>query len=48
MIFYKNRLLAEGSHEISFFFFQKFGKVWQKLISVAVVIGSLRVNLLAH
>ena len=45
MIFHENRLLADGSHEISFlFFFRKLGKMSQNLLSAAVVIGALRVN----
>ena len=46
MIFHENRLLADNSHEIShLFFFQKFGKMLQNLLSAAVVIGALRVNI---
>ena len=46
MIFQENRLLADDSHEISYcIFFEKFGKMLQKLPSAAVVIGALRVNL---
>ena len=46
MIFHENRLLAEGSHEVSYLiFFPKFGKMLQKLLSAAVVIGALRVKI---
>ena len=46
MIFHENRLLADDSHEISYLiFFRKFGKMSQNLSSAAVVIGTLRVNL---
>ena len=46
MIFHENRLLADNSHEISYFiFFEKLGKISQNLSSAAVVIGTLRVNL---
>ena len=45
MIFHENRLLADDSHEISYLiFFQKFGKMSQKMPSAAVVIGALRVK----
>ena len=45
MIFHENRLLADDSHEISYFiFFRKLGKMSQNLSSAAVVIGALRVN----
>ena len=43
MIFHENRLLADDSHEI-YFFFRKFGKVLKKLSSAAVLIGALRVK----
>ena len=47
MIFHKNRLLADDSHEISFpCFFRKLAKMSQNLSSAAVVIGALRVNML--
>ena len=47
MIFHENHLLADDSHEISYFiFFQKLGKMSQNLSSAAVVIGALRVKLL--
>ena len=47
MIFHENRLLADNSHEISYLlFFQKLGKMSQKLSSAAVVIGALRVNMI--
>ena len=41
MIFQENRLLADDSHEISYFIFQKLGKMSQNLSSAAVVIGAL-------
>ena len=45
MIFHENRLLADDSHEISYFIlFRKLGKMSQNLSSAAVVIGALRVN----
>ena len=44
MIFHENRLLADDSHEISYFFFRKLEKMPQNLPSAAVVIGALRVN----
>ena len=41
MIFHKNRLLADDSHEISYhFFFRKFGKMLKNLSSAAVVFGA--------
>ena len=43
MIFQENRLLTDGSHEISYFFFSEIGKMWQNLASAAVMIGTLRV-----
>ena len=44
MIFHKNRLLADDSHEISYliFFFRKLGKVSQNLTSAAVVIDTFK------
>ena len=56
MIFHENRLLADDSHEISFLkqtilmkyhslFFQKLRKMSQNLLSAAVVIGALIVNI---
>ena len=46
MIFYENRLLADGSHEISYLvFFRKLGKISQNLSSASVVIGALRVSI---
>ena len=43
MIFHKNCLLADDSHEISYLiFFRKLGKVFKNLLSAAVVIGALR------
>ena len=44
MISHENRLLADDSHEISLYFFQKLGKMTQNLSSAAVVIGALRVK----
>ena len=45
MIFHKNRLLADDSHEISsLIFLKKLGKMSQKLPSAAIVIGALRVK----
>ena len=40
MLFHENRLLADDSHEISYFF-RKLKKVWQQLFSSAVVIGNI-------
>ena len=48
MIFHENRLLADDSYEISYligFFFQKLGNMSQNLLSVAVVIDTLRVKI---
>ena len=46
MVFHENRLLADDSHEISYLiFFRKLKKMSQNLLSAAVVIGTLRVNL---
>ena len=45
-MFHENGLLADDSHEISYFiFFLKLGKMSQNLSSAAVVIGTLRVNM---
>ena len=45
MIFHENCLLADNSHEISYFiFFKKLGNMLQDLSSAAVVIGALRVK----
>ena len=44
MIFHENCLLADNSHEISYLFFKKLGKMSQNLSSAVVVIGALRVN----
>ena len=44
MIFHENRLHADDSHEISYLFCRKLGKMSQNLSSAAVVIGALRVN----
>ena len=43
MIFHENRLLADDSHVI-YLILSKIGKDVAKLSSVAVVIGTLRVN----
>ena len=45
MIFHENRLLEDDSHEISYLFFRKLGKMSQNLSSAAVMIGALRVKL---
>ena len=42
MISHENRLLADDSPEISYFFFRKLGKMSQNLSYTAVVIGALR------
>ena len=48
MIFHENRVLADDSHEISYLIFlQKFGKMLKNLSSSAVVIGALRVKIIA-
>ena len=45
MIFHKNCLLADNSHEISYLiFFRKLRKMVQNLSSADVVIGNLRVK----
>ena len=45
MIFHENGLLADDSHEISYFIFcRKLGKMSQNSSSAAVVIGALRVK----
>ena len=44
MIYHENRLLAEDSHEISYLFFRKLGKLSHNLPSAAVVIGALKVK----
>ena len=44
MKFHEIRLLADDSHEISYLIFRKLGKISQNLLSAAVVIGALRVN----
>ena len=36
---------ADNSHEISYFFFSKLGKMLQNVSSAAVVIGALRVKM---
>ena len=46
MIFHKNGLLANNSHEISYLiFFEKLGKMLQNLSSAAVLTGALRVKI---
>ena len=46
MIFHEKRLLADDSHEISCLIcFRKLEKVSQNVLSAAVVIGALRVNI---
>ena len=47
MLFHENRLLADNSHEIAYFFFSKIGKMSQNLLSAAAVIGALRIKLTA-
>ena len=42
MIFHENRLPADHSHEITYLFFSKLGKLSQNLSSAAVVIGAFR------
>ena len=44
MIFHENRLLADNSHEISYLFFFKLGKMAQNLSSAAVVMDTLKVK----
>ena len=48
MIFHKNCLLADNSHEISYliipYLFRKLGKMSENLSSAAVVIGALMVK----
>ena len=45
MVFHENRLLADDSHVVScLIFVGKLGKVSQKLLSAAVVIGALRLK----
>ena len=44
MIFHESRLLADDSHETSYLFFRKLGKMSQNVSSAAVVIDALRVN----
>ena len=44
MIFHENRLLADDSHEISYFIFSKIRKDVKNMSPAAVVIGALRVN----
>ena len=43
MQLHENRLLANDSHEIAYFF-SKIKKYVEKLSSAAVVIGALRIN----
>ena len=46
MIFHENRLLADDSHVISYLIFvEKWEKCRKNLLSAAVLIGALRVNL---
>ena len=46
ILFHDNRLLADESQEISYLiFFQRLGKMSTNLLSAAVVIGALWVNL---
>ena len=47
MVFHENRLLAEESHENHTLILGKFGKMSQTLLPAAVVIGTLRVKILA-
>ena len=45
MIFHENGLLADDSHEISYFiFWRKLGKIMQKLSSATIMIGPLMVK----
>ena len=44
MLFHEKRLLADDSHEISYLFFCKLGKMLQNMSSALVVIGALRVK----
>ena len=46
MTIHENCLLADNSHEIIPFFFSKIRKMSQNLLSAAVVIGTIRVQLL--
>ena len=48
MIFHENRLLADHCHKISFPIFLKLEKMSQNLLSAAVVIGALRVNIMPN
>ena len=49
MGFHENCLLADNSHEISYFiFFRKLGEMWQNLLSAAVMIGALRVKVMSY
>ena len=46
MIFHENCLLADSSHKVSYLIlFRKLRKMSQNMLSAAVVIGALRVNL---
>ena len=47
MTIHENRLLTDDSHKISILIFSKLGKMSQNLSAGAVVIGALRVNMLA-
>ena len=44
MIFHKNCLLADNSHEISYLIFSKTRKMSQNLSSAAVMIGALKLH----
>ena len=45
MIFHENRLLADESQVKSYFIYSKIRKDVAKVLSAAVVIGALRVNI---
>ena len=45
MIFHDNCLLADNSHDISYLFFRKLGKLSENLLSAVVVIDALRVKI---
>ena len=48
MIFHENRLLADDSHEISYLFFKKLGKMSQNVSFAAVVMGALRIKIIFY
>ena len=49
MVFHENRLLADDSHGMSYiFFFENKERCSKTCVSAAVVIGALRVNILAR